>query len=368
MHAWALIAALSMAPFPALAEQATAPTTVLEQAEIMAVPLELRAEAQRRVVAPGGPPEQRLERLADFMFGGDGLRLQYDHRMTRTVAEVYRDRQANCLSFALLFVALAREAGLEAQVRELGEVLAWYQDQGVIYNANHVNVGVRIGGHWWVVDVDSDILAVRDRPRVIEDHRVVALFHNNRGSERMAAGDMAAARDLLQAAMATDPTLVGPWNNYGVLLMREGDLRGAERAYLRALEANPRRAATLSNLVTLYERTADPRRAHYARKLDRIRHTDPFHQFQLALQCENGGDFGCAIARYQRAIRLQPDQHSFHFGLARAYFLYGDLPRAQRELDRALALGDTDPVRDIYRQKLEGLQRWREQDSSQARH
>lgn len=373
MHAWTLIATLALAPsatatIPPPAAMTPEPIVVLDQAQVMAVPPELREEVQRRVVAPDRSPEQRLQRLADFVFGEDGLHLQYDNDVTRTVADVYRERRVNCLSFTLLFVALAREAGLEAQVQEVGEVLAWYQDQGVIYNANHVNVGVRTNGHWQVVDVDSNILAMRDRPRGIDDRRAMAHFHNNRGAERLAAGDLPAARAQLQAAMIDDPTFVAAWNNHGVLLLREGDARGAERAYLRALRQNPKHAATMSNLITLYSRNGDPRRQLYARKLDRIERSDPFHQFRLALECENSGDYDCAIARYRRAIGLQQDQHQFHFGLARAYFLSGDLSRAQRELTRALALGTTDPIRDIYRQKLDGLRRWREQASSQVGH
>ncbi|KAF1689041.1 transglutaminase domain-containing protein [Pseudoxanthomonas koreensis] len=372
MRALTLIAALALGsspvPAPATVVVEPAPAMPLQQDEVMALPPGLREEVWRRVVAPDRSPDRRLQRLVDFVFGDEGLQLQYDGTMTRTVAEVHRDRRGNCLSFALLFVALAREAGLEAQVQEVGEVLAWYQDQGVIYNSGHVNTGVRTGGQWRVVEVDSNIIATRDRPRGIDDRRAMAHFHNNRGVERMAAGDLAAARALLQAAMAAAPGFVPAWNNYGVLLTREGDWHGAERAYLRALATDPGHTATLSNLVTLYERNADPRRVVYARKLDRIRKSDPFHQFRLALQCENEGDFDCAINRYRRAIRLQSGQHQFHFGLARAYLLHGDLARAQRELDRALALGDTDPVRDTYRRKLEHLQRWREQASSQARH
>ena len=85
----------------------------------------------------------------------------------------------------------------------------------------------------------------------------------------------------------------------------------------------------------------------------------------LAMACESSGDYPCAITRYRRAIQLQGEEHQFHFGLARVYFLSGDLARAQRELGRAYTLGGNDKVRSVYRQKLEGLQRWREQASSQ---
>ncbi|AKC88034.1 transglutaminase-like domain-containing protein [Pseudoxanthomonas suwonensis] len=364
LQVWSLIVVLALAPVPA-----TAAAAVPDAAQVMAVPGELREVVRQRVVAPGGSRSQRLERLADYVFGDDGLALEYDNSTTRTVAEVYRDRKANCLSFTLLFVALAREAGLEAQVQEVGEVLAWYQDEGVIYNANHVNVGVRVGTQWQVVDVDTNILAARNRPRGIDDRRAMAHFHNNRGAELLVEGDSGGARAALLAALEDDPDFVAAWNNLGVLLLREGDVRGAEHAYFSALRRNHQHAATLSNLVGLYRRNGDVRmQRRYEWRLDSVQNSDPFHQFMRALECENNGDYDCAVARYRRAIRLQDGEHTFHFGLARVYFLSGDLPRAQRELGRAYTLGGSEQVRSVYRQKLENLRRWRQQASSHLGH
>jgi len=370
MLGWTLIAALALAPSQAQAQtqaqESPALVAVPDMAQVMAIPPELQEEIRRRVVEPGGGRDKQLQRLADYAFGDDGLALKYDNEVTRTVAEVYRDRRANCLSFTLLFVAMARQAGLEAQVQEVGEVLAWYQDEGVIYNANHVNVGVRTSMQWQVIDVDSNILAARNRPRGIEDTRAMAHFHNNRGAELMAAGDVASAHASLLAALEDDPAFVPAWNNLGVLLLREGDATGAERAYLTGLRNKPDHAATLSNLIALYGREGDQRqKRHYEWRLDKVQRTDPFHQFMRALECENKGDYTCAIARYRRAIRLQGEEHQFHFGLARAYFLSGDLGRAQRELSRAYTLGGNEQVRSVYRQKLEGLRRWRQQAASQ---
>ncbi|WP_372013622.1 tetratricopeptide repeat protein [Pseudoxanthomonas sp. 10H] len=363
LTSWTLVAALALAPAP---QEATATAPVPTAQEVMAVPEALRTEVRERVRSPGSTRGEQLERLATYVFDEGGLVLQYDNETTRTVAEVYRDRKANCLSFTLLFVALAREVGLEAQVQEVGEVLAWYQDEGVIYSANHVNVGVRTAVQWQVVDVDSNIIAARNRPSGIDDHRAMAHFYNNRGAEAMAAGDLDAAQALLAASLSEAPGFVPAWNNLGVLKMRLDDAGGAEEAYLTALRRQRNHAPTMMNLVTLYRRTGDERMVRsFQRRLDNVQRSDPFHQFMLALECENNGDYDCAIGRYKRAIRLQGDEHQFHFGLARVYFLSGNLELAQRELGRAHTLGDTDHVRAIYRKKLDGLRRWREQASSQ---
>ncbi|WP_028920278.1 transglutaminase domain-containing protein [Pseudoxanthomonas suwonensis] len=371
--ALALAPASPASPLPDITDIPSVPVTPiapLTMEQVMAVPEELRAEVRKRVVEPGGGSRSRkLDLLAAYVFGDDGLALDYDNDYTRTVSEVYRDRKANCLSFTLLFVALAREAGLDAQVQEVGEVLAWYQDEGVIYNANHVNVGVRTGAQWQVVDVDTNILAARNRPFGVDDRRAMAHFHNNRGAELMADGDLASAHLALRAALQDDPEFVPAWNNYGVLLLRMGDPQGAEHAYLTGLRHKREHAATLSNLVSLYRRTGDERQQRrYEWRLDRVQRTDPFHQFMLALECEHNANYECAITRYRRAIALQGEEHQFHFGLARVYFLSGDLGAAQRELGRALNLGDNDKVRSVYKQKLDSLRRWREQASTRLQH
>jgi tetratricopeptide (TPR) repeat protein len=362
---WTLMTVLALAPVPQDGGPPESVPVPTEQ-QVMVVPDALREAVRERVVASGGTRAEQLEKLAAFVFDDGGLMLRYDNETTRTVAEVYRDRKANCLSFTLFFVALAREIGLEAQVQEVGEVLAWYQDEGVIYSADHVNVGVRTAVQWQVVDVDSNIIAARSRPRGIDDRRAMAHFYNNRAAERMAIGDPGSAQALLTAALAEAPDFVPALNNLGVLRTRMNDHAGAEEAYLAALRHQRNNAPTMMNLVALYHRTGDARKARsFQRRLDKVQHSDPFHQFMLALECENNGDYDCAVSHYKRAIRLQGDEHQFHFGLARVYFLSGNLDLAKRELARAHTLGDTDQVRTIYRKKLESLRRWREQASSQ---
>jgi len=335
--------------------------------EIMAIPPELRALLHERVIAPGGSREDKVARLVSLVFDPDGLAVEYDNDRTRTVAETWRDRRANCLSYTLLFVSLARAAGLDAEMQEVGEVLAWYQDEGVIYSANHVNTGIRVGMQVQTVDVDRNILASRSRPRAAPAERVLAHFHNNRGAELMAEGELATALASIRAALRADNRFVPAWNNLGVLLQRQGDVVGAEQALQTALKLQPEHAATLSNLVILNRREGrEKAAARYAWRLDSVQRTDPFHQFMRALECEDRGDYDCAIAHYRNAIRIEGDEHTFYFGLARAYFLSGRPDRAEREMARAFHLGGSDQVREVYRRKLDSLRRWRSAEAGQA--
>jgi len=346
-NAFALLAAINFAP------PATPPTPE----QVMAIPPELKQQLHERVTSPSNAPEQRLQRLVELVFKPEGLGLEYDTTATLTVAETWQQRRANCLSFTLLFVALAREAGLEARVQEVGQVVTWYQEQGVIYNAGHVNVGLRVNGRRGTVDLDQNVLYDRRGPQVISDRRALAHYYNNRGAELMAVHDGQAA-DYLRTALRLDSSFAPALNNLGVLMTRAGDTTGASTAFEDALRVDPTLASALSNATALYLKLGNARRAgQLGERLQRVRERDPFYQFMQGVEAERRGDYARAAEDYRRAIRLYGDAHQFHFGLARAYFLQGENRRAMREMARARELGKSDQVRAVYQAKLDSLHR-----------
>lgn len=328
-----------------------------DREQVLHVPSDLRAQLHEHVVGRSRSEEHRLRLLGEFVFGEEGLALEYENGNTRTVEQAWRSGKVNCLSFSLLFTALAREAGLDAQVQEIDKVLAWYQEEGIVYNASHVNVGVRTGRKQHTVDVGRGTIIARHQPVAIPDQRALAHFYGNRGAELMAAGEMEAARVHMETAIALDPDYATNWSNFGVLHLRSGDITAAERAYIRALELDPVHAAALFNIVGLYRRNGDAKRlAHFQAQLEEAQLADPFHQFLLANDYESRGDYERAVDHYRRAIRLHDEEHRFHFGLARTYLLMGEKRRANRSLTRARALSD-DEDRARYQAKLDWLNR-----------
>jgi Flp pilus assembly protein TadD len=324
--------------------------------QVTAVPAELREQLERHVTRHPASPERRLERLVDFVFtSDDGLALQYGNDSTLTIEQSFRARRANCLSFTLLFVALARHAGLDAYVQETDQVLAWFEQGGTVYNSGHVNAGVRIGYRRRTVDIDRSIVMMRHPPRAISDQRALAHYYNNRGAELMSAGQMAAAREHMHMAIRLAPDHVGAWNNLGVLLLRQGELKASEDAYRTALERDPLHAATLANFVNLYRRIGDQDRlVQFQQRLHKAQLKDPFHQFLLALNYEERGDYTNAIVHYKRAIRIHDKEHRFYFGLARAYMQQGDSRRARRALAKARDVSGDE--HGVYQTKLDRLQ------------
>ncbi len=333
--------------------------------QVMAIPPELHRQLQVQVIDKVNAPEQRMQRLVDLVFQPQRLDpalgaadLQYDTTATLTVAEAWAQRRANCLTFTLLFTALAREAGLDAQVQEVGQVIGWYQEQGAIYNAGHVNVGLRVDGRRATLDLDQNVLYDRRGPQPVSDQRALAHFYNNRGAELMATGDNGSARAYLQMALRMDPHFAPAWNNLGVLETRAGNNPAAAQAFDKALHDAPTLASALANASALYQRMGQPQlAARLDSRLQQVHGRDPFHQFMQGVAAERRGDYAQAVAAYRHAIQLYGNAHQFHFGLARAYFLDGDNRRAMRELARARELGGNDHVRTLYQSKLDSLRR-----------
>lgn len=288
--------------------------------QVSAIPPALRAMLQAQVIDRSSSREQRLQALVEMIFGRQGLDLQYDADATYTVGEVWQQRRANCLAFTLLFVALAREAGIQARVQEVGQVVSWYQDQdaGVVYSVGHVNAGVEIAGRYATVDLDRNVLYDRHGPQAVSRARALAHFYNNRGAERMAEGDLAGARAFFNAAVAQDRAFPSVWNNLGVLDNREGDTDAARQALDRALRLDGRQDAALTNASALYRRLGlDAQANALARRLASVQREDPFAQYMLGTQAERAGKLEQAIRYYRQAVRLYDTAHQFHFGLAR---------------------------------------------------
>lgn len=348
------LAFAELTPGPAAAAPADVPPT---PAQVMALPEPLRQQFHATVLSTPRAPEQRLRRIVEFLFSPDELGMHYDIGANHTVAEAYATREANCLSFTLLAIALAREAGLQAYGQEIEETLAWRQEQDTLYRTHHVNAGVRIHQRQLTVDVAWDEVIARKPPRQIRDERLLVHYYNNRAADLLDAGRLDEALRYADVAKTLDPGYAVTWSNTGVLHLRHGDPQRAEQHYLQALRLNPMEPGALSNLAVHYQRTGNTAAARALQaRLQRVQKKDPFHHFLLGVKHEREGDLESAVRDYRQAIRLFPDEHRFHFGLARVYFQLGDRRRAGEALARAEQLSEG-TSQQLYHAKLDALRR-----------
>ena len=337
MFGFSLAIALALAP-------QTVQTTVVAippaPERIMQVPADLDAQFRAAVLVGKPSRRQRLQRIASFILEPKGLGMTYAGDANYTIEQAYRTRKANCLSFTLLFLALAREAGLDAYPQEIGDTFSWYMQDGTVYRTTHLNAGVRLEGDHYTMDVARRWVAVEDPPLRISDSRLIAHYYNNQAAMFFENGQLDASTRYMDAAIALEPGFPSAWNNAGVLNLKRGDRAGAEQAYARALSIEPDNIDALYNMTQLLVVEGRPQRAAvYRQQLEHVQMKDPLYHYMRALEYENAGNYAGAIDHYRRAIRLKRGEYRFHAALAGAYQLAGEPGRAEKERSRARVLG-----------------------------
>lgn len=359
MHALFLAIALTFAA-PAASAASPVPVLPVEAAKpdaVMAMPAALRQRLHDDVLSSPAPQRERLKQLLHFMLDADALGIAYDERATHSVAQTHATRRANCLSFTMVFLSIAREAGLDVRAQEIENTLAWRQEDNTIYRNNHVNVLVKVDGLRFIVDTSGAALITGSTPVAISDQRLLAHYYNNLAMDELAREDAGAGLTLMQAALAADASLAPLWSNAGVLHVHAGDLAAAGRAYGKALALDPGEPGALFNMANLARRLGDTQReAELRRKLLRVQRNDPLHQFMQGMDLERSGDHAQAIRHYRRAIHLHSAEHRFYSALARTYLKAGDPRRAGKALRRAQDLTDG-ATRAAYRAQLQELTR-----------
>jgi tetratricopeptide (TPR) repeat protein len=345
---FAILPCLPAIAAPSTAQAAAASPTeniaaIDDPEHALALPAELRARLQSEVLAGATSPGRRFEALVRFVHAPEGLGLRYDNEATRSVAEAYAARRANCVSFTLLFLALAREAGLDVRPQRIRRILSWRQEAGTLYLNSHVFAHVRIGVREYAVDFTTEPVVARDPPEAIDTRQLLGHYYNNRAMEALARQDGDTAERLLRIALRLDPAFAPHWSNAGVVRHRAGDPAGAARAYAEALARDPEETGALFNSIGLARREGDARRSDaFERRLARVQAKDPFHHFLRGRALMDEGRAGEAIAHYRQAIRLHRGEPRFHAALAEAAVAAGDLRGADRALERAIALSDGD--------------------------
>lgn len=299
----------------------------------------------------------RLHALMDALFDeDDGLGVTYGNAGTRTAAGTFEVATGNCLSFTLLFVALARHVGLDAHFVEVAEVVGWSQNGPTSFAHWHIYAEVEVDNAIQLVD----FLPVQERRyfqrRRIDEARVRAHFHNNVGAETLVAGDADRAIAHLETALALDPTFSPASVNLGVALRRSGSSGEAEGVFRRVLADDPRNHQAATNLARLLEDDGRHEEARpFFQQARAYLEKNPFHHFRLGVAALDAGDPATAVEHLEAAIRRRPQESMFHERLATALVSTGEGKRAASALEKAIARSDDFERRNRLRERLEQL-------------
>ena len=292
----------------------------------------------------------RRQLLAIAIADSSILGFYYNDVRTLTAEQAFNTRSGNCIAFANLFIALAREAGLDARYHEVSIPPEWTSRDDTFIIAKHINVLVDSPRGSYEVDISGREIKAGARRRVMTDREAKALFFNNLAIDALFADDIRTAHAYLVKAIETAPKSADAWSNLGVVLARNEQYSDAELAYLTALEIDGGDRTAMSNLYELYflQEKLDEAQALQAR-VERYRQDNPYYLLQLSDEAIEHKQYSAALDLLTRAISKKENEHRLHFAMAKTQYLAGERDAAEHSLSRARELAPEDELHNYSR-------------------
>jgi len=282
------------------------------------LPPEAQAFAFKATAGCDTTPE-RLQALLHAIFRAQaegGLGLVYDNTRTRTVAEVWREGRANCLSLTAFYVMAVRSLGIRDQFAEAVNTSHWRKVGDTVYYERHVVALTPVPS---MQDLVADFMPELHRRFklyevvVLTEARFRALYYSNRAVECLAEGDLEGAREQAQRSLDADPKASVGWNILGVATAALGETGRAEACYRRALDFDAKDGAAIGNLETLLRGAGRAEEAAKYRRLgETVRKKDPYFNATLAEEALLRGDLPEAAGRIHAALKILPGEAEFH--------------------------------------------------------
>lgn len=324
-------------------------TEELPEADLFGLTAEMKAFAES-ATAGMKRKDSKVEAIHQALMGSTALGgrgITYSAYITSTGIEAFEQRQANCLSYTLLYVAMARHLGLNAEVNEVILPPTWdMRDSDTYLFMRHVNAKVfmpRKRSLPWVRvmetadigDIVVDLEMRRFKPhykqRVIGRTLVAAQFYSNRGMELAAEGKVRDAFLYLRKAllMNDEPSYI--WSNFGSLYRRQKLLAEAEALYLHGLAINPRDYTIMHNLSGLYLELGNTQKyKEYQQRVRQHRNANPYYMFKRAEELVAAGDDDKALTLLKKALKKEKDEQRFYRLAAEIYERNGDNRNAEQ--------------------------------------
>jgi tetratricopeptide (TPR) repeat protein len=313
--------------------------------EVPDVPVSEPDETMRGYVASsvksGVSATARFRQLIDALARDGYFNTAYSPYQTMTAAVAFGTRGGNCLSYTNMFIALAREAGLDAVYQVVDVPPSWDAEANFLIRYAHINVLIRnvhLDRQMSQTVVDfNDVRPAADYPRQeVSDAYAKALYFANHSVALIKAGETRAGFAHLLRAIDTDPSNVDLWVNLGAFYAVEGEFAAAAEAYQTALRINGRNKAALSGLARSYTNLGDEQRAaQYRERVRNYRETNPFYHYALAKAAFDDADFENSLDYINAAIGLSRRTGRFHLLKGLVEQQLGDHEAAELSFRRA---------------------------------
>ena len=302
---------------------------------------------------------QRMVQLHQSIKSDAILNISYAPDAEGGASDVFHRGTANCLSYANLFVALAREADLNAKYQWVRVRPQWTRVGERVAVRLHVNVVVKLrSGVEYVVDIEPLTAAERTKTRVLSDNDAFALYHNNIAMDALARSELDQAWAHNVRALYMSPKMALLWVNLGAIYRLAGQHEEAERSYLYALQLKPGDRSAMNNLVVLYDlegREADSK--YWSDRVARYRLSNPYYHAWLGDKAGEADDWSQALMHYTDALRLEPEEARLQYEMGVIHYKLRDLEEAARYMAMAIKSATLRTDIDDYQKQLDAVRR-----------
>lgn len=317
----------------------------------MEITIEMRREIER-AVAMGTSARSRLQQLAEHLLdrGGGFKEVQ---GLSLPVKRAYEERRGDCITYAMLFVALSRQLGLRTHFVHASEVLTYQERGSSLYAASHIAVGYPDPPDDIIIDFNQEY----DEWRLLDYHRIddaaaVALYFNNIAVYAMMAGRADEAEALLRFLIERHPDLAELHNNIIVVHLRKKNFDAALAAAHRGMARFPRYMPFFTNAIQAAHGAGQ---AAVARELEQraklIVGNDALFIFAQGLQHYQRAEYAIAAEHFDRAAAKRRDSIVMLAWRVRAHFAAGQAGAGREAFAVARKRAPNDPrVRDLVAQ------------------
>jgi tetratricopeptide (TPR) repeat protein len=161
--------------------------------------------------------------------------------------------------------------------------------------------------------------------------------------DRLRIRILPAGTPLPEFQPATGPLTRERWNDYGIGLLRQGDLKGAERAFLEVTRLEPDYVDGWVNVARAHLREGDIDGAETFLREALARDPDlPKSHYFYALALKQRGRYDEALKHLYRAQETYPNDRVLGNEIGRVYFLKRDFTRAVAALQAVLTIDPED--------------------------
>jgi len=300
--------------------------------------------------------QKKLAKLFDLFRYNPDFAILYDLDATYTATEVFHYQRANCLSFSAMFIALAREIGLDAQFQEVELPPEWESlDNHTLIQYRHINVTVKLQrDENRIVDFRMDLYSELFPQKAISDSHGLAQYYSNISMRHLENKHYGPAYVAALRAILANSEQSFIWNNMGIIQRRMGNLELAEIAYRQALTLDFHDTSAANNLAILYQTMGQIQLSKQMRRHSEVHKlNNAYYRYALAQHAYRNGDYDKALSQIKVAMRKQHREHRFYFLYGLSLWHIGKPQSAISNVKRAIRMADEDGSVSVYEKQLE---------------